>query len=190
MFCGVIQNFLEHYARYEKQLTNATDGNARAFVAAVKEHGGADSAQSAHSLTTAIVCAILMTPPSAPSTAMGTSATSYRETLLSAHMMAVPDSTPVLAQVLKPLCGDTFTRLQSGARDQLLWIISELFRRHAPEVENLTAYILRNVITGNLGSNNQALIQQVVNILTSNMFVLFSAPMARCCLTDDVVCCL
>lgn len=166
----VLQNFLEHYARFEKQLNNATDGNVRAFVAAVKEQGAADNPQAAFSLTSAIVCAILVLPSSSSDMA-GSSSPSYRETLLSAHMMAVPDSTPLLAQVIKPLCGDPFSRLQNSARDQLLWIYSELFRRHAAEVENLTAYILRNIITGNLSSSNQALIQQIVTILTTNMFV-------------------
>ena len=166
------QRFLENYARYEKQLCNASDGNTRALVAAVTERGSAENPQA---LTTAVVCAIMLLPPPVPTgTAAGAArpdgTDTYRETLFAMLPMAVPDSTTVLGGVLKQLCDDLLTRLQPGAREQVLWMYSELLRKHAAEAESLTAHILRGAATGNHSEQNVSLVRTLVSILSDNMF--------------------
>lgn len=85
--------------------------------------------------------------------------------------MAVPDSTTVLGGVLKQLCDDLLTRLLPGPREQVLWMYSELLRKHAAEAESLTAHILRGAATGNHSEQNVSLVRTLVAILTDNMFV-------------------
>lgn len=142
------------------------------------ERGAAENPQA---LTTAVVCAILLLPPPAqatpaqPAGAPGPAGTeTHRETLFAMLPMAVPDSTTVLGSVLKQLCDDLLTRLLPGPREQVLWMYSELLRRHAAEAESLTAHILRGAATGNLGEQNVSLIRTLVSILTDNVFAIGS----------------
>ena len=127
------------------------------MAATVQKEGDA----AAYSFTVAVVCAIMRLPPAS---------TAQRTTLLAAQSMVVPKANTMLAQALKPLCGEAFGRLLPGPRDQVLWLFSELLHRRVPECESLTAYIMRCIATGNPSADNQALEQSFVSILSANMF--------------------